>query len=204
MEEKKEVVTRSLILGILLIILGVLGIVFAGNIFNVLGNIVGWVVAGIFFIAGIINIVVFVLSITKKDEDKNPAIKNLIIGILSIAAGVVLVITPKLIVWIISVFLGVFLLLDGGFKVKEAFAANKAKAKLWFVSLIFGIIGIVLGALAIVYPFKFGMEVGKIFVILISVFLGVFLLLDGGFKVKEAFAANKAKEPSPVTLIKKG
>ena len=61
--------------------------------------------------------------------------------------------------------------MDGGFKVKEAFAANKAKAKLWFVSLIFGIIGIVLGALAIVYPFKFGMEVGKIFVILISVVL---------------------------------
>ncbi len=171
MEEKKEVVTRSLILGIVLIILGVLGIVFAGNIFNVLGNIVGWVVAGIFFLAGIINIVLFVSSITKKDEEKNPAIKNLIIGILSIAAGIVLVITPKLIVWIISVFLGVFLLLDGGFKVKEAFAANKAKAKLWFVSLIFGIIGIVLGALAIIYPFRFGMEIGKIFVILISVVL---------------------------------
>ena len=171
MEAKKEAVIRSLIFGIVLIILGVLGIVFAGNIFNVLGNIVGWVVAGCFFIAGIVNIVIFVLSITKKDDDKNPAIKNLIIGILAIAAGVVLLLTPKLIVWIISVFLGVFLLLDGGFKVKEAFAANKAKAKLWFVSLIFGIIGIVLGALAIVYPFKFGMEVGKIFVILISVVL---------------------------------
>lgn len=172
MEAKKEVVMRSLILGIVLVALGILGIVFAGNIFNVLGNIVGWVVAGILFIAAIVNIVSFVRSITKKDDDKvKPNIKSLVIGILAIAAGVILIIMPQMIVWIISVFLGIFLLLDGGFKVKEALAANKAKAKGWIASLIFGIIGIILGLLAIVYPIKFGMDVGKIFVIIISIVL---------------------------------
>ena len=170
MEEKKEVVVRSLILGLVLIVLGVLGIIFAGNIFSVLNNIVGWVVAGIFFVAAVVNIIMFVRSITKKGPGKEkPDIKSLVIGICAIAAGIILLIIPGLIVWIISIFVGLFLLLDGGFKVKEGLAANKAKAKLWFLSLIFGIIGIVLGILALVFPIKFGTEIGKIFVILICV-----------------------------------
>lgn len=172
MEEKKEVVVRSLVLGLVLMVLGVLGIIFAGKISSVLGNIVGWVVAAILFVAAVVNIIIFVRSITHKGEGKvKPDIKSLLIGICAIAAGVILLLIPGMIVWIISVFVGLFLLLDGGFKVKEGLAANKAKAKLWFVSLIFGIIGIVLGIMAIVSPIKFGTEIGKIFVILISVAL---------------------------------
>lgn len=183
MEAKKEVVIRSIILGIVLIALGVVGIIFAGNIANVLNDIVGRVIAIIIIIVGIINIVMFVLSVTKKDGDKaKPNIKSLIFGIIAIAAGVFLVISPALIIWIISVFLGVFLLLDGGYKIKESFAANKAKAKFWYISLILGILGIALGVLAIIAPFRFATEVGKIFVISVCIaliFSGVTNIVHG-------------------------
>ena len=141
------------------------------------------VIAAIVIIVVIVNIFMFIVSVTKKDGDKaKPNIKSLIFGIVAIAAGIFLMISPSLIIWIISIFLGVFLLVDGGYKVKESFAANKAKAKFWFISLILGILGIALGLLAIISPFKFASEVGKIFVISICIaliFSGVTNIVHG-------------------------
>ena len=178
MEEKKSVVARSIILGIAFIALGILGIIFRQPIVDVVSAILRWVVGGALIVAGIVNIILFV-----KDRSK---VMNLIIGILSIIAGILMFIF-NLIVWIIAIFLGVILLLDGGYKIKEAFAANKAKAKFWYISLISGIVGIILGILAVAYPIRFGTEIGKIFVILVSVFLlvtGILNLVHGVFVSK--------------------
>ena len=157
LEGKKEIVIRAIGLGIGLMALGILGIVFADPIAGVMNKFVGIVVAVILFVSAIINIIIFV-----KDRSNVP---QLIIGIFAIAAGVVLLLNPKIIVILISVFLGIFLLLDGGFKIREGIAANKAKAKYWFVSLIVGIISVLLGILAVVYPVAFGTELTKFFVI---------------------------------------
>ena len=179
MEEKKSIVARNIVMGILLVAIGVLGIIFAGVIFSALSNIITWVVAVILGISAIVNIIIFV-------RDRKNWIQ-LVIGILAIATAVILIIKPDLMVWIISIFLGLFLLVDGGYKVKEAFAANKAKAKFWYISLISGIVGIILGILAVAYPIRFGTEIGKIFVILVSVFLlvtGILNLVHGVFVSK--------------------
>jgi len=176
MEEKKSIVARNIIVGIALIVLGVLGIVFAGAIFGALSNIITWVVAVALGIAAIVNIVIFV-------RDRSNWVQ-LIIGILAIATAVILIIKPDLMVWLISIFLGLFLLVDGGYKVKEAFAANKAKAKFWYISLITGIVGIILGILAVAYPIRFGTEIGRLFVILVSIFIlvtGILNILHGVF-----------------------
>lgn len=179
MEEKKSIVARNIIMGILLVAIGVLGIIFAGAIFGALSNIITWVVAVVLGIAAIVNIIIFV-------RDRKNWVQ-LVIGILAIATAVILIFMPNLMVWIISVFLGLFLLVDGGYKIKEAFAANKAKAKQWYVSLIAGIVGIILGILAIAYPIRFGTEIGKLFVILVSIFLlvnGILNIVHGVFVSK--------------------
>lgn len=162
MEEKKSVVARSIILGIAFIALGILGIIFRQPIVDVVSAILRWVVGGALIVAGIVNIILFV-----KDRSK---VMNLIIGILSIIAGILMFIF-NLIVWIIAIFLGVILLLDGGYKIKEAFAANKAKAKAWYISLILGVINIILGALALVSPLRFGNTLGVAFIIVVSIVL---------------------------------
>ncbi len=162
MEEKKTVVARSIILGIVFIVLGILAIIFRQPVVDAITTFLKWVIGGILIIAGIVNIVFFV-----KDRQKVP---SLIIGILSIAAGV-LMFCFNLIVWIIAVFLGVTLLLDGGFKIKESFAANKAKAKAWYVSLILGVLNIILGALALISPLRFGNAVSVAFLIVIAIVL---------------------------------
>ena len=162
MEERKEVVTRSIVFGILLIILGVLAIVFRQPIVDAITTFMKWVIGGILIVAGIINIIFFV-----KDRSRVP---QLIIGILAIAAGICMFFF-NLIVWIIAVFLGVTLLLDGVFKVKESFAANKAKAKAWYVSLILGVLNIILGVLALVSPLRFGNVLSVAFLIIIAIVL---------------------------------
>ena len=162
MEEKKSVVARSIILGIAMIALGILGIIFRGPIVDFMSTIVKWIIGGILIVAGIIAIVMFV-----KDRSQ---VSKLIIGILSIAAGILMFIF-NLIVWIIAIFLDIVLLVDGGYKIREALAANKAKAKNWYISLILGIINVILGALAIISPIRFGNTLGIAFIIVISVVL---------------------------------
>ena len=162
MEEKKSVVVRSIILGIAFIALGIAGIIFRQPIVDVVSTILKWVVGGILIVAGIVNIVIFV-----KDRSR---VSNLIVGIFAIVAGVLMFVF-NLIVWIIAIFLGLTLLVDGGYKIKEAFAANKAKAKAWYVSLILGVINIILGLLAIISPLRFGNVLGVAFVIVVSIVL---------------------------------
>ena len=82
MEEKKTVVARSIILGIVFIVLGILAIIFRQPVVDAITTFLKWVIGGILIIAGIVNIVFFV-----KDRQKVP---SLIIGILSIAAGVLM------------------------------------------------------------------------------------------------------------------
>ena len=162
MEEKKSVVVRSIILGIAFIALGIAGIIFRQPIVDVVSTILKWVVGGILIVAGIVNIVIFV-----KDRSR---VSNLIVGIFAIVAGVLMFVF-NLIVWIIAIFLGLTLLVDGGYKIKEAFAANKAKAKAWYVSLILGVINIILGLLAIISPLRFGNVLGVACVIVVSIVL---------------------------------
>ncbi|MBR3638706.1 MAG: DUF308 domain-containing protein [Lachnospiraceae bacterium] len=169
MEEKKSVVFRSILVGILLIVLGILAIIFRSPILAAVATILKWVVGGILITTGIFMIVAFV-----RDKSK---VYSLIIGILAIIAGILMFIF-NLVILLAAVFIGISFLLNGGLKVREAIAASKVKAKSWFVSLIIGIIDLILGVLVLIYPFAAGVAIGEVAIIITGVGFIVTGILD--------------------------
>lgn len=169
MEEKKSVVLRSILVGIALIALGILAIIFRAQIVAVVSTILKWIAGGILITSGIFMIVAFI-----RDKSK---VYSLIIGILAVIAGILMFIF-NLVIILLAVFIGISLLLNGGLKIREAVAASKVKAKMWYLSLIIGIINLILGVLILVYPFIGMATIGITAVIILGVGMIVTGILD--------------------------
>ncbi|MCR4696384.1 MAG: DUF308 domain-containing protein [Lachnospiraceae bacterium] len=163
-ENKSSRTPYLLLSAIAFIALGVAAIMFSGPIAGMIDNIIKWVVAVILGIIAIIDIIAFA-----KDRSKEN-IKNLVIGILALVAAVVLIVMPNLLVIVIGVLLGLYLIVEGFFKVKAAFNSKKGDTKGWFVPLIFGIVSIILGCLIIYFGIR-PFAILKIFVIVVGIML---------------------------------
>ncbi|MCR5847217.1 MAG: DUF308 domain-containing protein [Lachnospiraceae bacterium] len=181
-DEKKSSRTPFLLLSaIAFIVLGVVVIMFKTQITDMLDNIIKWVAAGILGIVAIINIIAF----TKNMKEN---IKELIIGALALIAAIVLLIShllgvPNLLIMVIGFMFGLYLIIEGFFKLKDAFGSKKSENNLWFVPLIFGILSILLGVLIIF----FGVKVTTIFVLV----FGILLIYAGVQNLVNLFIGNK-------------
>jgi len=164
-ENKSSRTPYLLISSILFIVLGVVVIMFKNQISGMLDNIFKWVAAGILGVIAAINIVAFA-----KNTKEN--IKQLIIGALALIAAIVLLIShllgvPNLLMMVIGFMFGLYLIIEGFFKLKAAFASKKSENNAWYVPLIFGIVSILLGVMIIF----FGVSVTKLFVFAFGVLL---------------------------------
>ena len=163
-EKKSSRTPYLLISACAFVALGVAVIMFSAPIAGMIDNILKWVAAAILGIVAIIDIIPFV-----KDRSKEN-VKGLIIGILALVAAVVLIVMPNLLVLVIGVMLGLYLIVEGLFKIKAAFDSKKGDVKAWFVPLIFGLVSVILGGLIIYFGIKpFGII--RIFVIIVGVLL---------------------------------
>ena len=173
--EKKSSRTPYLLLSaICFIALGVVVIWFRASIADMVNNIFKWVAAGLLGIFAVVNIIAF----AKNTKEK---IKELIIGALSLIAAVVLLISDVafkiqgLLLIVIGVMFGLYLFIEGFYKLKAAFASKKGDAKAWFVPLILGFLSIILGAL-IIYLAIFTVKINAV---LFVVIFGVILIYAG-------------------------
>lgn len=164
--EKKSSRTPYLLLSaIAFIALGVVVIMFKKPIADMLDNVFKWVAAGVLGIIAAINIVAFA-----KNTKEN--IKQLIIGVLAFIAAIILLIShllgvPNLLMMVIGFMFGLYLIIEGFFKLKAAFSSKKSENKAWYVPLIFGIVSILLGVMIIF----FGISVTSLFVFAFGVLL---------------------------------
>ena len=172
-EKKSSRSPYLLISAIVFIALGIVVIWFRAPIAGMVNDIFKWVAAGILGVYAIVNIIAF----AKNTKEK---IKELIIGALALIAAVVLLLSDvafkieNLLLIVVGVMLGLYLLVEGFYKLKAAFANKKKSTKAWFVPLILGIISIILGVLLIYLEI-----LAKISTVVFVVIFGAILIYAG-------------------------
>lgn len=179
-KETKSTTLYYVISAIAFIVLGVVAIMFNGQIAGYIDNIMKWVVAAVFGIIAIIDIIKFA-----KDRSKD-TIKDLIIGILALVAAIIMIVMPGMLIKLVGIMLGLYLVVEGCFKVKACIGAKKSSVKVWYLPLILGILSVILGVFLICSPWILG-EVVKWFVIIV----GVVLIYAGVQNIVSLFVKGK-------------
>lgn len=168
----KQAKRNYFVIAAVLCVVGLLVMIFRETVVGLLAGVIPGI---ILCVIGVIEIVVYIrtrLNIT-----------DLIIGILAIAAGIVLLCDRLLIVKVLAILLGLYLILEGATKIKTAVMAQKDGIKNWFILLIVAVIGIGLGIFLLVKPFVLGN--GFIFIVGLMLFIGGLLnLLHGVYTHK--------------------
>ncbi|MCM1496133.1 MAG: DUF308 domain-containing protein [Bacteroides sp.] len=144
---------------VILCLTGLVFMIFSGTVVNI----IGWVLGSIFCVVGLIYLIGYIR--------RQMFLSELFFGIISLVAGVLLLIHPGWIMSILSIIVGIYILIEGALKLKIALDARKQQARGWWVLLVIALISIGLSIVLIVNPFG----ISKIFIFL----LGVALLLNG-------------------------
>lgn len=197
MSKDKETKSASrtpflLISAILFVVIGLVILVFNGSIFalDLLNTVVKWIVAGALGIVAIVNIVIFARNVKEN-------IKQLIFGALCLIGAVLLVCAEyigidNLLMLVIGFLFGLYLIIEGFFKIKSSFASKKNENKAWYVPLILGILSIVFGGVIGFYGYYVSalsdtVRNERIFIII----LGLMFVYAGIQNVVNLFFGNK-------------
>lgn len=129
-------------------------------------NVICKVVFGLVMVgAGIYHVCIYAA------EKENSTILDLFTGVIALVLGGFLFFTPQIIIKLLPYLLGAFVLVDNIWTLKGAWKLKKLGNTQWKVLFIGSIVFIVLGILAIVYPFTK--------VIYTVIFAGYVMLADG-------------------------
>jgi uncharacterized membrane protein HdeD (DUF308 family) len=110
---------------------------------------------------------------------------NVLVGLLSIAAGVAIIVWPEPGVLAVGIFLGAWLIVSGTIAITSAFAARKLLPD-WWLLLITGLLEIPLGVLALAAP-------GATLAALITV-AGIWAVAIGVMRIVVAFQVKRLPE----------
>jgi uncharacterized membrane protein HdeD (DUF308 family) len=120
---------------------------------------------------------------------------NLLTGLLSVAAGVVIIAWPKPSLIVLGIFLGSWLIVVGTITVSGAFAARRVMPG-WWLLLILGVSEVILGVLALADP-------GATLAALITV-AGIWAVVIGAMRVVLAFEIRHLPADVDAAIAAKG
>jgi uncharacterized membrane protein HdeD (DUF308 family) len=120
---------------------------------------------------------------------------NFITGLLSVAAGIVIIAWPKPSLIVLGIFLGSWLIVVGTISVSGAFAARRLMPD-WWLLLILGVSEVILGVLALADP-------GATLAALITVG-GIWAVVIGAMRVVLAFQIRHLPQDVDAALGPKG
>lgn len=166
---------------VILCITGLVFMIFSGTVVNM----IGWVLGGIFCVVGLIYLIGYIR--------RQMFLSELLFSIISLVAGILLLIHPGWIMSILSIIVGVYILIEGVLKLKIAIDAKKQQARGWWVLLVIALISIGISIVLIVNPFG----ISKIFIFL----LGVALLLNGIENIIHAVYTKKILKDMSTEII---
>jgi uncharacterized membrane protein HdeD (DUF308 family) len=158
--------TKLLLNGLVLIVAGVL-------IFSI-----NWTVRSLSTFIGVVFIVQGISYALTSGIDARVRRTNVITGLLSVAAGVVIIAWPSPSLTVLGIFLGSWLIVAGTLTISGAFAIRKVVPD-WYLFLITGLLEVPLGVLALADP-------GATLAALITVG-GIFAVAVGAMLVVSAF-----------------
>lgn len=93
------------------------------------------------------------------------------LGIFLIIAGILMIIHPKNIITSLPIIFGVFILIDGAFKLQTATDAKRFGLQKWWAIIILAVLTCIFGGLLILNPFESA--------ITFTVIFGITLIIDG-------------------------
>ena len=96
-------------------------------------------------------------------------------GVVAIAVGLFLLISPKTVVSILPVVFGLFILLDGCIRIGNSVELAKAHGQKWWLLLLLGLFSVLLGILLIFHPFD-----ALVGVVMLS---GILLVVEGALNL---------------------
>ncbi|WP_340113259.1 HdeD family acid-resistance protein [Maribellus mangrovi] len=94
-------------------------------------------------------------------------------GLLNVILGILLMLNPEAILWIISLVIGFWMIFKGGELIKRAFQLKKSNSTHWKRVLVFGILLIVVAAILLWHPEIIGFTIA-IWTSLAFILIGVF------------------------------
>ena len=161
--------------------------------FLILG--IDWTVRELASFLGALFIFQGVVEAATTGVDARAGRANLVTGVLSMAAGVVIILWPGPGVLTVAIFLGAWLIVTGTLTITGAFAAREWLPG-WWMLLILGLLQIPLGVLALAAP-------GETLTAIITV-AGIWAVVIGVWRVVIAFELKRLPEdvaPAPRTHV---
>lgn len=167
----KKAKENLIISSIILCITGLIFMIFS----ETMVNLIGWILGSVLFIIGVVKLIGYIRTQLQ--------ISELIISIISIAAGVLLFLHPGWVMSLLSVIIGIYVLIEGALKIKISIDAKKQEAGSWWVLLVVALVSIGIGILLVFNPF--GISKAFMFVV------GLALLLSGAQNIIHAIYTEK-------------
>lgn len=167
----KKAKENLIISSVILCITGLIFMIFS----ETMVNLIGWILGGVFCVIGVVKLIGYIRTQLQ--------ISELIISIISIAAGVLLFLHPGWVMSLLSVIIGIYVLLEGALKIKISIDAKKQEAASWWVLLVVALVSIGIGILLVFNPF--GISKAFMFVV------GLALLLSGAQNIIHAIYTEK-------------
>lgn len=178
MNSLKKEKLGSLIISLLYLVLGFCIILFPTRSLETICFIVGIIAA----VIGLYKTLFFFLR-----HHRNYIIwLDLISGLFSLLAGILLMLHPTFITNLFPVIIGILVIIDSAFKLQTSLNLRKKLFKNWWSLFFIALAGLVLGFLLVIHPF----EANKVALILV----GISLLLNGIQNLLSLFYTVKIKK----------
>jgi|GEM_PF-551301 len=133
----KKSAWSAIIESLAILIFGILLVVWNDTVVVVVANIIG----AIFIINGIYQVINYFISKGQKDFFNN----NLLIGVISALAGIIILVAGENIVGFFRIIIGIWMIYESLVRINTAIKLNSAGISTWRVTLILAIIMLALG-----------------------------------------------------------
>ncbi len=167
---------NTIINGFVFILLGLLFVAFPEGVLKGISLYVGLVI----LIPGIIMLIAGFM------DKSGSGSRNVLIGegVLAILFGLLFILKPELVGILFSVFISLWVILNGIFKMAASFVLKDLNDSSWWVQLLIGLVLLAFGIYMLVNAF--GVSV------LLTMWVGIFLLIFGVYYLWEAFTGKIA------------
>ncbi len=165
--EVKKTIGPSLLKSILFIIIGLL-LTFMADATLVS---ISYFLGGILCAMGAVAIIQFF-----KTKEEASFIKqfNIVYGIVTILAGIILIARPSIIGSLIPICLGILMIISSAFKIQQTLALKEMKSAYWKGSLVTSFLGLICGLVILFNPFK----TASIVLQMVGIFILIYAILD--------------------------
>ena len=165
----KKVSTLSIFSSILFIVIGMLLLFKPGATLRTISYVIG----GLILVFGIFGVARFTKS------DKKGFNFDLVYGILSLIAGLIIICNPEALVSIIPIILGIWIVINSAIKIQYSFYMKSDNSKKWIATLTMSLITLICGIVLLFNPFR-AVEI-------VTQAIGLFIIVYAVIDLTESF-----------------